>query len=370
MVKTFNNDTLSNYSNQQGMQYLQAYQAKKARFSNNLLDQGSPSAFSGSTNTTDVIEGFTGAFGDSKANVRNQQQAQALDKQRAQFDRALSGYAGAQKQLMEEAQMFVNNSSNESAVSKLKNQFIRSPNGQIGYVTDMNTYKVVPDPSVWTSIQGKNGCPKNYTEVDYEVDISGPVTGTDPNLFVGKSMGKGQSCVPSAINLQIMGNTDPTFNKADWLGCYKNISGLFDEQTDLPNSNDPEMCRGRAADLGSSAFYINDSHCYTSKGGVTVKEIKNTGQLATVPRVSKVIFERDSVDNGAFGIMSNSQFGLGSLPSGSNSFGKDVQNVQMWDQFPGVDGCIANSEFGAGINVTSATWGANCNGQVKPWTMF
>ena len=28
MVKTFNNDTLSNYSNQQGMQYLQAYQAK------------------------------------------------------------------------------------------------------------------------------------------------------------------------------------------------------------------------------------------------------------------------------------------------------------------------------------------------------
>ena len=370
MVKTFNNNSNQDFSTNQGMQYLQAYNAKKARFSNSLLSEGSPASLRGSQNTTSIIEGFTGAFGESQVNNVNQQEAQQLDAQRAQFDRALSGYAGAQKQLMEEAQMFVNNSSNDDSVNKLKSKFVRSPDGQIGYVTDMNTYKVVSNPTVWSSIKGKNGCPNDYTDVEWHPNNSGPLTDTDPNLFVGKSMGNGQSCTPSAINLQVMGNTDPSFNKADWLGCYKNIAGNFEQQSDLPNSDDPEVCRVRAADLGSSAFYINNSHCYTAKGGVSVETIKNSAQLATVPRVSKVIFQRDAVDNGAFGIMSNSQFGLGSLPNGSSNFGLDVQNVEMWDQFPGVDGCIANSEFGGGINVTSATWGANCNGQVKPWTMF
>ncbi|MAH20816.1 MAG: hypothetical protein CMB96_05215 [Flavobacteriaceae bacterium] len=370
MVKTFNNNSNQDYSTNQGMQYLQAYNAKKSRFSNRLLSEGSPASFDDSQNQGNVIEGFTGSFGNSKANIVNQQEATQLNTQRKQFDRALSGYAGAQKQLMEEAQMFVNNSSNDSASSKLKNQFIRSPSGRIGYVTDMNTYKLVPNPNIWSSIQGKNGCPANYTQVDYEVNLNGKLTGTDPNLFVGTAMQENQSCAPSANNLQVMGNTDPSFNKADWLGCYKNIAGNFEQQSDLPDSDDLEVCRVRAADLGRSAFYINNSHCYTAKSGVTVDTIKKSGELATVPRVSKVIFERDSVDNGAFGIMSNSQFGLGTLPSGASNFGLDVQNVEMWDQFPGVEGCIANSQYGGGINITSATWGANCNGQVKPWTMF
>ena len=121
-----------------------------------------------------------------------------------------------------------------------KNQLIRSTDGKIGYVTDMNTYKYVPIQVLGNS--RKNGCPKNILEVDYEIDISGHVTGTDPNLFVGKSMVSGQSCTPSAINLQVMGNTDPSFNKADWLGCYKNIAGNFEQQGDLPDSDDPEVC--------------------------------------------------------------------------------------------------------------------------------
>ena len=102
MVKSFNDNANQNYSTAQGMEYLQGYRDKKTRFSNTLIGEGSPAAFDTSSDTTSVIEGFTGAFGSSKANVRNEKDATRIDAIRKEFDRAMSGYADAQKQLMEE----------------------------------------------------------------------------------------------------------------------------------------------------------------------------------------------------------------------------------------------------------------------------
>lgn len=374
MVKTFNDNTYQDYSTAQGTEYLQGYRSKKTRFSNTLLGEGSLSAFDRSGDTTGVIEGFTGAFGPSKANIRNQEEAVRLDATRKEFDRAMGGYAGAQKQLMEEAQMFVNNSTNDGPASKLRGKLIRTTNGTVGYVTDDNTFKWVPNTDVLSSLYSKNGCPAQYEQVDLDISARTPaqgnVTGSDPNLFVGTPMKKGQSCAPSSVNIQVMGNTDPNFNKADWLGCYTraSVSGNFDQNSDLPNSDDPEMCRVRAADLGSSAFYINNSTCYTAKSGVSVADIQKTSQIAHTGKVSKVLFSTTSLDNGAAGILNNGQLALGSLPTNATNFGLNVQNPVPWSETPAIENCGA--AVGGGITIKSATWGANCNGKVKPWTTY
>ena len=191
----------------------------------------------------------------------------SLYSQLKQFDKAISSYAGAQKQLMEEAQMFINNSSSSGPASEIQSKLIRSEQGTIGYVTDKNTFKYVGSPDTLKTLYANNGCPAQYEQTDLDIKAripsEGNVTGSDPNLFIGNPMKAGQSCVPTSINFQVMGNTNPNFNKADWLGCYKSssVSSNFDKNDDMPNSDDPEMCRVRAADLGSSAFYINNSQC-------------------------------------------------------------------------------------------------------------
>lgn len=373
MVKTFNDNTNQDYSTAQGVAYLQGYQSKKTRFSNTLLSEGSLATFDRPCSTTSVVEGFTGAFGSSKANVRNKEDAVRLNATRKKFDRAISDYAGAQKQLMEEVQMFVNNSSSDGPASKIQGKLIRGQQGTIGYVTDKNIFKHVGSPATLKTLYANNGCPAKYEQTDLDIKArvpnEGNVTGSDPNLFVGNSMKPGQSCVPTSINFQVMGNTNPNFNKADWLGCYRgaSVSSNFDKNADMPNSDDPEMCRIRAADLGSSAFYINNSQCYTAKSGVSVADIQKTTDLAHTGKVSKVLFSTAAVDNGAAGILNNGQLALGSLPTSAANFGLDVQNPTPWSETPAIEGCGA--DVGGGITIKSATWGANCNGQVKPWTM-
>ena len=374
MVKSFSDNTNQDYSTAQGVAYLQGYQSKKTRFSNTLLSEGSPATFDRSNSTTtSVVEGFTGSFGSSKANVKNEQDAATFNATRKEFDRAMSSYAEAQKQLMEEAQMFVNNSSSGGPASNLQGKLIRSQQGTIGYVTDNNTFKYVGSPDTLKSLYANNSCPAKYKQVDLDIKAripnEGNVTGSDPNLFVGNPMKKGQSCVPTSVNFQVMGNTNPNFNKAEWLGCYRgsSVSSNFDKNSDMPNSDDPEMCRIRAADLGSSAFYINNSQCYTAKSGVSVADIQKTTNIAHTGKVSKVLFTTTAVDNGAAGILNNGQIALGSLPTNATNFGLDVQNPTPWSETPAIENCGA--DIGGGITIKSATWGANCNGQVKPWTV-
>lgn len=372
MVKTFNDNTMQDYSTSQGMAYLQGFRSKKARFSNTLLGQGSPDAFDPSESRSSVIEGFTGAFGISDANVRNEEEAAEIAATRKKFDRAMSNYAGAQKELMEEVSMFVNNSTNEGPAAKLRGKVVQSRNGKIGYVTTENTFKYIPTSGVLNSLLSNNGCPARVEQTDLDINAvtpaQGQLTGSDPNLFVGEPMKKGQSCTPAAINLQVMGNTDPNFNKAEWLGCYRDIAGNFDQNPDLPSSTDPDICRVRAADLGSSAFYLNNGSCYTAKSGVTVSDIKSAGNLATKPVVSQVLFDTASVNNGAAGILNNGQLALGSLPNNASNFGLDVQSPVAWSQTPAIEYCDAAR--GGSVTVKSATWGANCDGRVKPWTMY
>lgn len=326
--------------------------------------------------TQDIIEGFSGAFGPSKVLTTNLQENKETQSIRKQFDKALSEYGTSQKQLMEDTSTYINNA-NSSGSTSLRNQLIRMNNGAIGYVTDKNKYLHVPSTDVLQSIQGKNGCPASIKEVDFVTDNYtqvGSTLGTRTDIQVGTPMQMNQSCVPTSVNLQVLGASDPTFNKADWLGCYKSDNTYFDMQSDLTGitsaDNAIQQCHQRSSDIGSSTFYIdtntdNSYSCFTSKPGMTTVQIQNTMKPGYIKQVSSVILTKSAFPyktnyKPSAGIMNNGQIAIGNLTMGSNNFGNDVQDATFLANVSGLDTC--DPVYGANIRTQTANYGSNCNG--------
>lgn len=335
-----------------------------------------------------VVEGFTGAFGKSKANDKNDRQTKETETSRMKFDKTLSEYGIAQKHLMSETSSFLNNASSTGKSATLRNSIIRMQNGAVGYVTDKNTFKYIGSPDILTSIKGKNGCPSQVTNVDFTSDnykSVGDTLGTNPDLFVGTSMALNESCAPTSINLQVLGASDPLQNKAEWLGCYNNTGDFFNPQNDISGvdaSITLDRCHHRAADIGSSAFFIghdedNSYACFTSKPGMSAVQIQNGMELGYITSIGHTIYTTNTLDPNSSllpgaGIMNNGQIGIGNVPNGATNFASQVQNVSIKNDMEGIVNC--DPVYGARINLQTANYGANCNGQVKnsdsdPWVV-
>lgn len=327
--------------------------------------------------TQDTIEGFSGAFGDSKVLTTNLQEDKETQTIRKQFDKALSEYGKAQKQLMDDTSTYINNATSSGQSTSLRNNLIRMNNGTVGYVTDKNKYLHIPSTDVLQSIQGKNGCPDSITEVDFVADNYtqvGSTLGTRTDIQVGNPMQMNQSCVPTSVNLQVLGASDPTFNKADWLGCYKSDDTYFDRQRDLSGitsaDNAIQQCHHRSSDIGSSTFYIdtntdNSYSCFTSKPGMTTVQIQNTMKPGYIKQVSGVVHTNSTFPyktnyKPSAGIMNNGQIAIGNLTMGSDNFGNDVQDAIFLANVSGLDTC--DPIYGANIRTKTANYGSNCNG--------
>jgi len=327
--------------------------------------------------TQDTIEGFSGAFGPSKVLTTNLQEDKETQSIRKQFDKALSEYGKSQKQLMEDTSTYINNATSSGKSTSLSNNLIRMNNGAIGYVTDKNKYLHIPSTDVLQSIQDKNGCPSSITDVDFVTDNYtqvGSTLGPRTDIQVGNPMQMNQSCVPTSVNLQVLGASDPTFNKADWLGCYKSDNTYFDMQSDLTGitsaDNAIQQCHHRSSDIGSSTFYIdtntdNSYSCFTSKPGMTTVQIQNTMKPGYIKQVSGVIHTNSAFPyktnyKPSAGIMNNGQIAIGNLTMGSSDFGKDVQDATVLANVSGLDTC--DPVYGANIRTQTANYGSNCNG--------
>jgi hypothetical protein len=330
-----------------------------------------------SVETQDILEGFSGAFGPSKVLTTNIQEDKETQTIRQQFDKALSEYGKSQKQLMEDTSTYINNATSSGQSTSLRNNLIRMNNGAIGYVTDKNKYLHVPSTDVLQSIQGKNGCPASITNVDFVTDNYtqvGSTLGTRTDIQVGTPMQMNQSCAPTSVNLQVLGASDPTFNKADWLGCYKSDNTYFDMQSDLTgivSADDAiQQCHHRSSDIGSSTFYIdtntdNSYSCFTSKPGMSTVQIQNTMKPGYIKQVSGVIHTKSAFPyktnyKPSAGIMNNGQIAIGNITIGASDFGKYVQDVSFLANVAGLDTC--DPVYGAMIRTQTANYGSNCNG--------
>ena len=326
-------------------------------------------------NVTHTIEGFTGAFGESEANIRNQQQGQEITQIRDQFDRAKSQYANAQKTLMSETSMFINNSSDSGPGAEYRNKFVKLSDGSLAFITDRNVIMPV-DPVVYEANKGKNGCDPTIVTVPFGPEEGAPPgvlrkADAQPNFFIGQPLKVGQSCAPTNVNLQVLGATDPDTNVRSWLGCRTgDFSNLASEQQDISSLTQTadqalERCRIRAADVGASAFAIGPSSyggsygCFIANNGVTADQITDNTKLGTIQKISNTL---QTANGGGLSaaVFYNGQVGMADMRGNI----RKAQNVQMWSNSSAFDNC--DPQTGATIDVVSATYGANCNGQINP----
>jgi len=177
------------------------------------------------------------------------------------------------------------------------------------------------------------------------------------------------------VNLQVLGASDPTFNKADWLGCYKSDNTYFDSQSDLTGITSADdaiqQCHLRSSDIGSSTFYIDTStdnsySCFTSKPGMTTVQIQNTMKPGYVKQISGVIHTKSAFPyktnyKPSAGIMNNGQIAIGNITIGASDFGKYVQDVSFLANVAGLNTC--DPVYGAILRTQTANYGSNCNGQ-------
>lgn len=374
-----------NVSLKQGNKYLELNRQKCNRVK--YVSEPSPVVPRDSSGShISYVEGFTG-FGFTKANVKNTQESKHIDKLKENYDKAVSKYSIAQKQLMDETNTFINNTSSTGASPSFQNSFIRMTNGELGYVTDKNTFKYIGSADILNSIKGKNGCPSSVTQVGFKSDNYqnvGEQLGTTPELLVGTPMTMNSSCAPSSVNLQILGASDPAENKANWLGCFDSTGDFFTKQDDLTGTTSSDIlskCQTRAADTGASTYFIgsetdNSYSCFTSKPGMTTVDIEKGMKPGYILQTSKVIHETGNLtptssNLPAAGLMNNGQIAIGTVSGGINNFGSQVENAQIKMDMDSIENCDA--VYGSRIMLKNATYGGNCNGitynSKGPWTV-
>lgn len=320
-----------------------------------------------------TMEGFaTGITPTPKVEVENTKQEIILQTHQKKFKHALQNYAEKDKDLREAAAAYVDMQAKAAAEG---NNFVKLSNGKVGYVTSKGTFKYVETDSDLASIQGSYGCPSNIKDLagnpkNYKSD--GEILKTIPNLFVGSPMQQGQSCGPVGTNVQVMGASNPTTNTSSWDNCRKGVVNNF-ELLDGYQSTDPDTaiknCSTAAADMGRSGFLLqmdnnNNIQCYTAKTGFDIENVG--GSIGTKSIKSGTIWSVTSdTNNVAGGLLYNGQIAIGTL--GDQGGLPNSSNYQVW----GVDGNEnCNPIEAPNINIQSATWGSNCDGQLEVASLF
>ena len=347
------------FSLQQGNDYLVINRDKTSSILNNTKRYISGDKHS-------LIEGFT-----TKIETSNNDDPEKIKDITDNFNKAVSNYGLSHKQLMSEANSFINNRTSTS--NKYRGTIIRMKNNRLGYVTDKNIFKYIGSDAILNAIAAS--CGRRVYDVDFSSDnylnVGGRL-GTNPDFIVGKPMTEKSVCVPTETNIQIHGHVFTESLTHNWVGCYNQTGDFFDKQDDLTGnyeSNIIRRCAIRSADIGASTFYIghepdNKYSCFTSKQGLTTENIKAGMEPGIVKKISAVIHSATlpaSSSNSAAGIMNNGQIALGNIPSvKNNNFGLSVENPVIWTN-RGISGC--NPVYGSRIDVQSANYGANCNGK-------
>jgi len=215
---------------------------------------------------------------------KNMDDFEALTQLRNTYNKQLQEYNQSIKAFLEDSQKFVNASNHNN--NKFANSYVRDEaNGAIGYVSSTGVWKWITSPSQGNTIQGKSGCPPNWSIYTNTQADSGQLytIGNAPQgeivkmngqeLIKGSNMINNQSCNNAGQNIYV---TNPSVTKnRQFANCSKN-AGQY--QSDLGNTT-MEACSKRAADMGSNVFQLGPNQgnsrgaCYIGGGGGnTVKD--------------------------------------------------------------------------------------------------
>lgn len=309
-----------------------------------------------------IKEGFTGGFGETDANKVNTKQVNKLQQHERTFRQKLSEYSTAKKTLMEDTKHYLTNSNQFKNVAG-KN--IRLTDGSIGYVTNRGFFKHYPDMKTFTTAEGVKGCPKGFQNVNYSKSNKrfGDMFGS--GLHLGTPMSLNQPCVDTGVNVQVTSLQDPDLVPGNLEGCYRDdLTGKFTIQNDIMNST-VESCKLRAIDMGRSAYALKPDtngkmKCWVANENITAKDVNKN--VSTKKIISKTLVNGNSYGtNSVAGIMNNGQIVLGNLNSQPSLY--NSKNLTFVNGVPSISGC--DTVYGSRININSASYGANCNGQIQ-----
>lgn len=255
--------------------------------------------------------------------------------------------------------------------NKYNGSNIKLSDNKIGYVTNKGTFKWYPNSDIYNKTAGKNGCPSNLISInstDKNYNNIGTMLKTNPNFYVGSSMIKGQGCLNVGENYYVNKTQNlNNINNVKWRGCYSdNISNNFTLQDELGSQSDSvtyEKCLNRAADLGREVFLLkknnnNKLECYVGNENVTYKNFNKTPGKRNI--ISNKIITSPFKSNISAGILNNGQLALGEMVN--NNF-YDSNNLKIYSNIQPITDC--DIKYGSRINLLTATFGSNCNGQIK-----
>ena len=92
---------------------------------------------------------------------KNMADFEELKELQNEFARQLQVYNQSVKQLIDESRDYISSSSR--ANNQFANTYLKDPAGGVGYVTERGVWKLIPTPKIGDSMQGKNGCPLDWS---------------------------------------------------------------------------------------------------------------------------------------------------------------------------------------------------------------
>jgi hypothetical protein len=312
-----------------------------------------------------------------------------------QFSRALSNYSTSKKEMVDETMNYVNH---QTQRSNFTGKHIQLQNGQRGYVTHQGLFKPYSSQADFEINQGQFGCPvQNET---LQVPFSQPDFALH-GLVQGTPMKQNQGCFKSGVNAQVIQTRNPdNLNSSviksttNQTGCYRVSGSVFPEfnqsftkQSDIQyqpqlssqssNSNTystfHQACKTRAVDLERNHYALlqdgnsnNTAYCWISNEGVDTNHIQSilNQSVATTRRIDKKLLSppqqsqsQSSTTSASFisGVSRNGQVGI--IHTQDNSIASTLNDI------PVIEGCDAI--YGSKIQVHSASFGSNCNGQIQ-----
>ena len=335
------------------------------------------------------IEGFTGMMGENAANKANAAEAAKLNAMNGEMERALSEYANAKKVLMEETAGFINsekgaadaaNTSNRiGSVAGIKHQMkvVKWADDKLSVITDKGIVKPMSNDT-WNEIKGKYGCPTSVEVNSGEslgTPIEGQMLGTNPNYFVGSNM-RPQGCHNSSgINARVMSASDPKLGASEYAGAIRMSEGSgsqFEQQDDLTQpigtNTKLDLCASRAVDLGRTGYAVyrdgDNVKCAIAPAGKKWNDIWERRSFASTAVTSDTIDVIDSNKYNSVSMLFDGRLAKTDIPEGKNLNVIESYDFKKYEQITSQkEDNVTDPTVASRIQLQSATYGANCNGQ-------
>jgi hypothetical protein len=264
----------------QGEEYLKYKSKTTERLQSRSRMLSGSNGFNGFNKKTnqELVEGFVGMVGPSAATKKTDKEIKELEDYEKVYNKKLSAYALAHKNLMDTTQTFVSVTGSQKEGHSYGNSNVQlngtDGNTYKGYVSSRGFFKPYSSDEVFSATAGKNGCGSQVVaniSGTYPIqDLNqGDVIESKPEMFYLKNspMISGQGCGNEATNIHVTHALDlPIAYSLAKISCGK-LSDMTAQNDITGDIATLQNCAIRASDLGAKYFGVsveNPPKCYIS----------------------------------------------------------------------------------------------------------